>query len=123
MAYGAAYEANGTVSTGVGGFVQAAVASAPFSSPSPPTCKQRRIAATIDTKVLVSVAPVATVMVVAAGLLAGQIEGLWLTKIRRRGAAYFALRFNFPPKTQQRTTEQSIPLQGSIRFSHGLLRA
>ena len=66
----------------------------------------------VDTKVLASVAPVATVMVVAAGLLAGQIDGFWLTKICGAALAYFAFRFTFPPKTQQRTTEQIDPAAG-----------
>lgn len=51
-------------------------------------------------------------MVVVAGLLAGQIDGFWLTKICGAALAYFAFRFTFPPKTQQRTTEQIDPAAG-----------
>ena len=52
------------------------------------------------------------VSVRTSGLLAGQIDGFWLTKICGVALAYFAFRFTFPPKPQQRMTEQIDPAAG-----------
>ena len=66
----------------------------------------------IDAQAFRSIAPTATVAVVLASLVAGAIDGFWLTKICGLALAYFAVRFTFPPAGMRSPSPRVDPAAG-----------
>ncbi|MSQ27659.1 MAG: sulfite exporter TauE/SafE family protein [Dehalococcoidia bacterium] len=66
----------------------------------------------VDGPAFRAIAPSATVAVVAASLVAGAIDGFWLTKVCGLALAYFAVRFTFPPATVRSLSPGIDPAAG-----------
>lgn len=66
----------------------------------------------VDGHAFRSIAPSATIAVVGASLVAGGMDGFWLTKICGLALAYFAFRFTFPSSNAQHHQRGVDPAAG-----------